>query len=179
MTREELVALLRERDPLSAAAGLAVNDSVSITRIADPDDWLTDEAEERPIDEHRRAHAAGHPSVATVTYGEGIDAHATADRMLALAALAAETGLLRAVCPIPAPGVDTPGSWGVEDLTVVAAARRVFELSVRVRPNWERMGAQTCGVTLAFGADELMVPADERTDVVALATAAGRRVAEG
>lgn len=178
MTRDELVALLRERDALSAAAGLALNDSVSITRIADPDDWLTDDAEELSVDEHRRAHAAGRPSVATVAYGEGIDAHATADRILALASLAAQTGLLRAVCPVPAPGVDTPGSWGVEDVTVVAAARRVFDLSVRVRPSWTRLGAQTCGVTLAFGADELMVPADERTDVVALVTAAGRKVAE-
>ena len=178
MTRDELVALLRERDALSAAAGLAVNDTVSITRIADPDDWLTDGDVELPIDDHRRAHAAGHPSVATVTYGEGIDAHATANRLLALAALAAETGLLRAVCPVPAPGVQTPGSWGVEDLTVVVVARRAFDLSVRVRPSWARLGAQTCGVTLAFGADELIVPADDRTDVLALATAAGRRVSE-
>ena len=177
MTREELVALLRGRDALAAAAGLAVNDAVSITQSADPDDWLTDEAQERPIDEHRRAHAAGRPSVATIAYGEGVDAHATADRMIALAALAAETGLLRAVCPVPAPGVETPGSWGVEDLTVVAAARRVFDLSVRVRPSWARLGAQTCGVALAFGADELVVPAEERTDVSALAIAAGRRVA--
>lgn len=177
MTRDELVALLRERDALSAAAGLTMTDAVRVTRAGDPGDWLTDGDDERLVEEHRRAHREGRPSVATVTYGEGIDAQVTADRMLALAALATETGMLRAVCPVPAPGVRTPGSWGVEDLTVVAAARRVFDPSVRIRPSWERLGAQTCGVTLAFGADELMVPADERSDVAALAASVGRAVA--
>ncbi len=178
MTRDALVALLRGRDALAAASGLTLADAVDVARTGDPDAWLVDGASERPVDEHRLAHAAGRPSVATVLYGEDVDAEATADRMLALAALTGETGLLRAVCPVPAPGVRTPGSWGVEDLTVVAAARGLFDLSVRIRPSWERLGAQTCGVTLAFGADELMVPADDRTDVAALATAVGRQVVQ-
>jgi 2-iminoacetate synthase ThiH len=178
MTRDALVELLRDRDALAAATGVTLADMVTISRTGDPETWLIDTGDEGSVDAHRAAHAQGRPSIATIRYGEGVNADVTADRMLALAALAAETGLLRAVCPVPAVGVTTPGSWGVEDLTVVAAARRVFDLSVRVRPSWERLGAQTCGVTLAFGADELVVPADERTDVVALATAVGRKVVE-
>lgn len=178
MTRDALVALLRGRDALAAAIGLTLADAVGVARTGDPADWLVDGAVEGPLDAHRRAHADGRPIVATILYGEGVDAIATADRMLALAALAGETGMLRAVCPVPAPGVRTPGSWGVEDLTVIAAARGVFDVSVRVRPSWERLGAQTCGVTLAFGADELVVPADDRTDVAALATAVGRQVVQ-
>ncbi len=178
MTRDALVSLLRARDALSAAVGLTLADGVDVSRGGDPDDWLVDGQLEGSLDAHRQAHAQGRPSVATILYGEDIDAEATADRMLALAALAGETRLLRAVCPVPAPGVRTPGSWGVEDLTVVAAARGVFDLAVRVRPSWERLGAQTCGVTLAFGADELVVPADDRTDVAALATAVGRQVVQ-
>lgn len=178
MTRDALVTLLRGRDALAAAAGLTLADAVDVARTGDPDAWLVDGDAERPVDEHRRAHAEGRPSVATVRYGEDVDAESTADRMLALAGLARETGLLRAVCPVPAPGVRTPGSWGVEDLTVVAAARGVFDLSVRVRPSWRHLGAQTCGVTLAFGADELVVPGDDRTDVAALATAVGRQVVQ-
>ncbi len=176
MTRDTLVAALRARDPLSVAAAPAP--AVAVLRTAAHPDWLIDDEVELPVQQHRDAHAQGRPSVATVVYGEGIDAETVADRMLALAALAAETGLLRAVCPVPAAGVRTPGSWGVEDLTVIAAARRLFDPTVRVRPSWERLGAQTCGVALAFGADELVVPPDERTDVAALAAAVGRRVAE-
>ena len=178
MTRHALVALLRERDALSAAAGLTLADVIRVTRSGDPEDWLVDGALEGPLPAHVQAHAIGHASVATILYGEDIDATTTADRMLALVALANETGLLRAVCPVPAPGVRTPGSWGVEDLTVVAAARRVFDPSVSVRPSWERLGPQTCGIALAFGADELVVPADDRTDVAALASAVGRQVVE-
>lgn len=178
MTRDALVELLQGRDALTAASGLPMAETVAISRTTDPADWLVDGADEGPIDAHRDAHAQGRPSVATVRYGEDVDATATADRLLALAALAAETGLLRAVAPVPAVGVVTPGSWGVEDLTIVAAARRVLDLGVRVRPSWERLGAQTCGVTLAFGADELVVPSDERTDVVALVTAVGRQAVE-
>lgn len=177
MTRDELVALLRGRDALTAAAGASVGGAVAVARTPDPGDWLVDGEDEGTTDEHRQAHAAGRPSVATIAYGEGVSAEATADRMVTLAALAADTRLLRAVTLVPAQGLRTPGSWGVEDLTVVAAARRVFDASVRIRPSWARLGAQTCGVTLAFGADELLVPADDRTDVEALAVAVGRRIA--
>ena len=57
-------------------------------------------------------------------------------RLAALAELAAQTGLLRAVRPVPADGTaDRPGSWGVEDLTVIAACRAgACPTAVAVRP---------------------------------------------
>lgn len=178
MTREVVVALLRERDALAAAGGAALREPVTVVRSGDPETWLVDDHIEGTIDAHRQAHLAGRPSVATIRYGEGVSAEATADRILALAALARETGLLRAVCPVPADGVRTPGSWGVEDLTVVAVARRTLDPSVHVRPSWDRLGPQTCGVTLAFGADELLVPTDAPVDPAHLAAAVGREVVE-
>jgi aminodeoxyfutalosine synthase len=177
MTRDELVELLRGRDALSAATGLAPTATVAVSRTGDPANWLVDGDDEGPLDLHRAAHAEGRPTVATVRYGEDVSAEATADRLLALASLSLETGLLRAVSPVPVPGVRTPGSWGVEDLTVVAAARTVLDPSVRVRPCWARLGAQTCGVTLAFCADELVVPAEDAVDIAALAGAVGRQIA--
>jgi 2-iminoacetate synthase ThiH len=176
MTRDALVALLRGRDPLAAAAALTRDGDVTFARAGAPGaDLLVDGDRELPIADHRSAHAEGRPSDAAVRYGEGVDVEHVAERLMSLAELARETGLLRAVCPIPAEGVRTPGSWGVEDLTVVAAARGVLDPSVRVRPSWTRLGAATCGVTLAFGADDLVVPEGDDTDVVALAAAAGRR----
>ena len=41
--------------------------------------------QERPLDQHRAAHAAGRPSDAAVAYGAGVASEATADRLLALA----------------------------------------------------------------------------------------------
>ena len=178
MTRAELVDLLARRDALAAAAALPPPREVTYTRGEAPGDLLVDGDTERPVGEHRAAHLAGRPSEAIVVYGEGVDVEHVADRLIALAGLAEETGLLSAVCPVPAPGVRTPGSWGVEDLTIITVARRALGPSVRVRPDWARLGPQTCGVTLAFGADDLVVPPDDPTDVAALAAAAGRRAVE-
>lgn len=178
MNRDELIGLIRHRDAISVAAGLPTDRDVTFTRGPAPAEVLTDGDTERPVDEHRRAHLAGRPSEATVIYGEGVDAEHVADRLLGLARLAGETGMLQTVCPVPAAGVLTPGSWGVEDLTIVAAARRVLGPSVRVRPSWTRLGAQTCGVTLAFGADDLALPEGDPTDVALLAEAVGRRAVE-
>jgi len=176
MNRDALVAMLRGRDPLAAASELAPDVDVTFARgAASADGRLVDGDRERPIGEHRAAHAEGRPSEAVVRYGEGVDVEHVADRLLELAALARETGLLRAVCPVPADGVRTPGSWGVEDLTVVVAARGVLDPSVRVRPSWARLGAQTCCVAIAFGADDLLVPDDDPVDVPALVATVGRR----
>jgi hypothetical protein len=178
MTREELQAMLRGRDAVAIAAGLTSVREVTYTRSGPPDAWLIDGDAEQPITAHRKAHTEGRPSEAAVLYGEDVPPEHTADRLLELATLARETGLLRAVCPIPAAGVRTPGSWGVEDLTVIAAARRTLDPSVRVRPSWTRLGAQTCAVALAFGADDLAVPVDDPTDVDLLARSAGRVAVE-
>lgn len=178
MTREEMQDMLRERDAIAIASGLVAPEEITYTRSEPPADWLIDGDAEQPVAAHRAAHAEGRPSEAAVLYGEGVPPEHTAERLLALAALARETGLLRAVCPVPAAGVRTPGSWGVEDLTVIAAARRALDPSVRVRPSWTRLGAQTCAVALAFGADDLVVPAGDSTDVVMLAQSAGRTAVE-
>ena len=177
MSRDELIALIRRCDPIAAAAALPPAGEVTVARGGPPAEFLVDGDVERPIDEHRQAHRAGRPSEATVIYGEGVDPERIADRLIGLARLADETGLLRAVCPVPATGTLTPGSWGVEDLTIIAAARRVLGPSVRVR-RAGAVGPQTCGVTLAFGADDLAVPKGDFTDVGLLAEAVGRQAVE-
>lgn len=178
MNRDELIALIRGCDPIAAAATLPAPGDVTVTRGDAPAELLVDGDTERPIDDHRQAHRSGRPSEATVIYGEGVAPERIAERLIGLAELADETGLLRAVCPVPAVGSLTPGSWGVEDLTIIAAARRVLGPSVRVRPSWSRLGPQTCGVTLAFGADDLALPEGDLTDVASLAEAVGRQAVE-
>ncbi len=177
VTRERLVELLRARDPLEAvaAAGVAPDAPVTFTRAPAPEHWLVDGDQELPVDEHRAAHAADRPSEAAVAYGAGVPAEDTADRLLALAELARDTGLLRAVCPVPAEGSpERPGSWGVEDLTVVAAARLALPDAVRVRPHWRRLGPAACQVATAFGATDWSIPADDPSDPGHLAAAVGR-----
>lgn len=177
MNRDELLDLIRGRDALAAAVHSATGE-VTFTRAPASPELFADVDAEGDVADHRAAHDAGRPSDAIVLYGEGVSPEHVADRLLALAVLAEDTGLLRAVCPVPVPGVTTPGSWGVEDLTVIAAARRALSPSVRVRPSWDRLGPQTCGVTLAFGADDLAVPADDPTDISLLAAAVGRTAVE-
>jgi 2-iminoacetate synthase ThiH len=148
---------------------------VTFSRTPAPEGWLVDGDAEGPLAEHRAAHAAGRPSEAAVAYGAGVPPEATADRLLALAELARDTGLLRAVCPVPAEGSpERPGSWGVEDLTVVAAARLALPEAVRVRPHWRRLGPAACQVATAFGATDWVIPADDDTDAAHLAAAVGR-----
>lgn len=180
MTRVALLALLRDSDPLAAARLLPpAPDVVTYTREPVPDGWLVDGDDERPVEEHRAAHREGRPSEATVAYGAGVSPEAVADRLLALGALARETALLRAVCPVPAEGgAERPGSWGVEDLTVIAAARLACPDIAWVRPDWRRLGAGACQVATAFGANDWRVPDGERADVEGLAAAAGRTAVE-
>ena len=179
MTRGELIALLRARDALAVGlvAGVEPGGEVGYRRAPAPDGWLVDGDEERPVEEHRAAHRDGRHSEAAVAYGAGVPVEHTADRLLELAALARQTGLLRAVQPVPAdsPGSDRPGSWGVEDLTVIACARLVLPPDVRVRPHWRRLGPAACQVAVAFGADEWALPEDDRADLDVLAAAVGRR----
>ena len=178
MNRETLVTWLRECDALAIAAGLEADRDVTWSRDGAPDAWFVEDVIEESVEAHRAAHADGRPSEAIVTYGEGVAPETVAQRLLDLAHLAAETGLLRTVCPVPVDGVDTPGSWGVEDLTIIAASRRVLDPAVRIRPSWQRLGAQTCAVALAFGADDLAVPEGDRTDPEVLVASVGRRAVE-
>ena len=174
---ERLAALLRAADPLAAAraAGVAPAGEIAWTRGPDPAGWLVDGDAERPVAEHRAAHAAGRPSVAALAYGRGAEPDRVAARLHALALLAAETGLLRAVCPVPGEGTaGRPGSWGVEDLTVVAVCRLALPDGVRVRPHWRLLGAGACQVAAAFGADDWVLPEVSGDDPVHLAEAVGR-----
>lgn len=171
--------LLRAGDPLAAAraAGVSPGAPVTVARGADREDRLRDGEAERPVAEHRDAHAAGRPSEAAVAYGAGHDPADVAARIDALAALARETGLLRAVCPVPAEGsAERPGSWGVEDLTVVAVCRMAMPEGVEVRPSWERLGPAACQIAVAFGATEWRVPDGDEADVARLAAGVGARV---
>lgn len=181
MTRDGLAALIRRADPIAAAraAQPAARGPVTWTRAPAPADWLVDGDEEGGLDAHRKAHAEGRPSEAAVRYGHGADPEAVAERLLALAALQRETGLVRAVCPVPGEGgPDRPGSWGVEDLTVIAAARLALPDVAWVRPHWRRLGAPTCQLALSFGANDWVLPPDERADPALLAGAVGREALE-
>jgi hypothetical protein len=171
----ELAVLIRECDPIAVAALLpAAAPTVTFTRSPAPEDWLVDGASERPVAEHRDAHQAGRPSEAAVAYGAGHEPDAVAERIAALARLAAQTGLLRAVCPVPGDGTDhRPGSWGVEDLTVVAVCRLALPEGVAVRPHWRRLGPAACQVAVAFGATGWRIPEDDRADTAHLAAAVG------
>jgi hypothetical protein len=173
---DQLAALLRARDPLAAAraAGSRAGGTVTVERAPAPEGWLVDGDRERPVDEHAAAHAEGRPSEAAVAYGAGHDPRRVAERIDALARLARGTGLLRAVCPVPAEGTaERPGSWGVEDLTVVAACRLAMPDGVAVRPHWRRLGPAACQIAVAFGATGWRIPPDDRADASHLAAAVG------
>lgn len=173
---DELAALIAARDPLAAAraAGAGPGGEVIVERGPAPAGWLVDGDDEGPVGEHAAAHAAGRPSEAAVVYGAGHEPRAVAERIDALARLARETGLLRAVCPVPGDGTEErPGSWGVEDLTVIAACRAALPEGVAVRPHWRRLGPAACQVAVAFGATGWRIPADDRADPAHLAAAVG------
>ena len=173
---ETLAALLAARDPLAAAraAGAGPGGAVVVERGPAPGDRLVDGDAERPVADHAAAHAEGRPSEAAVAYGAGRDPALVAERIDALARLARGTGLLRAVCPVPGEGTeDRPGSWGVEDLTVIAACRLALPAEVLVRPHWRRLGPAACQIAVAFGATGWRIPADDRADPAHLAAAVG------
>lgn len=148
MSREELIALLRAADPLAAAELVAL-----------------------PAEPVVRWARGDRDDAAPVPYGTLTPAAETADRLLALAGLPAGA----AVMPVPDEGDATrPGSWGVQDLTAIAATRLALP-HARVRPCWPRLGAAVCQAAVRFGADDWLVPAWERADPEALAAAAGAR----
>lgn len=178
MTRDELVALLVTPDPLRAAqlAGAVPGGTITYSRMPAPADWLVEVDAEQPIEVHRDAHAAGIPSEAVVRYGAGVDPVHTLERLIGLGALADETGLLRAVCPIPGESnTSRPGSWGVEDLVVIGVARYLLPDTVAVRPDWVHLGAATAQIAVAFGADDWQIPEGDATDAAWLAGAIGRQ----
>lgn len=178
MTRDDLIDLLRRRDPLAAArlGDRPPPTEVTWTRAPAPAGWLVDDGAEGDVAAHRAAHAAGRQSEAVVIYGAGVPEEHVADRLLALAALQDETGLLRGVTLVPAEGsASRPGSWGVEDLVVVAAARAVLPTVPWIRPSWALLGPGAAQVAVAFGATDWMIPPGDDTDPAHLAGAIGCR----
>lgn len=176
VSRERIEALLRAGDPLTAARAAALDPGRRVAVVHDhgAEDRLIDGDVEGSIASHRAAHAAGRSSEAAIAYGDGTTPEAVAARIDALAALARETGLLRAVCPVPAEGGATrPGSWGVEDLTVIAVSRLALPDAVGVRPHWRRLGQAMCQVSVAFGASEWLIPDDDPADAAHLAEGVG------
>ena len=81
---------------------------------------------------------------------------------------------------MPAEGTaERPGSWGVEDLTIVAVCRLAFPAAVEVRPHWRRLGAAACQIAVAFGATEWVIPDDDTSDPGHLAAGVGAAVRAG
>jgi hypothetical protein len=180
-TAPDLLALLRDTDPMRAAqaAGAGPGAVVTWTRAPAPADWLVDEESEGAVDAHRDAHRDGRRSEAVVRYGAGVAHEDVAARLEALGALSAETGLLMAVRPVPAEGdARRPGSWGYEDLLVIAAARLAAPDVPWIRPDWRRLGPAACQLAVAFGATDWRIPEGDRTDPEWLASAVGAEARE-
>jgi hypothetical protein len=181
-SRADMVAILSGHDPIAAgrrAAALTTERIVTYTRDGPPPGWLVDEDREGALEEHAAAHEAGIASEAVVAYGAEHEPEQVADRLLGLAELAAASDLLVAACPVPDEGDERrPGSWGVEDLSVIAAARLCLPQVRWIRPSWRLLGPPACQVALAFGANDWTLPADDPTDVEHLANAVGARAVE-
>ncbi len=176
----ELAALIAGRGVLRAAGDLEARpEAVTFAHAPRDEGRLIDGDTEGDIEAHRAAHAAGRPSEATLLYGSGVEPALAAARLAELADLAGETGMLRAVCPTPGEGSSgRPGSWGVEDLGVIVAARVVLPRDVDVRPDWRRLGPAACQIAIAFGATDWLIPAEDATDPHHLAAAVGARAVE-
>ena len=165
------------RSPPPAPPGVRAGARVDLGRDAGRAGWLVDGDEEGPLADHRAAHAAGPPERGR----GGLRRRRTTrprwpTRIDALAALAARDRAAARGVPRCRPRAEPsrPGSWGVEDLTVIAVCRLALPDGVAVRPHWRRLGPAACQVAVAFGASEWLIPDDDRTDPAALAAAVGR-----
>ncbi|MDH3226082.1 MAG: hypothetical protein OEM67_03225 [Thermoleophilia bacterium] len=181
-TRAELIEVLSGRDPLGAgkrASGIVEERIVTYTRDHPPSDWLVDDEREGSLDDHAAAHQAGTRTEAMIAYGADHSPEQVAERLLGLAGLAARSGLLVAACPVPDEGDQRrPGSWGVEDLSVIAATRLCLPHVRWIRPSWRLLGAPACQIAVAFGANDWRLPVDDQTDVESLAAAVGAKAVE-
>jgi 2-iminoacetate synthase ThiH len=181
-SRDELIEVLTGHDPVAAgkrASTVSGQRIVTYTRADPPADWLLDGEEEGSLTDHAAAHDSGTTSEAVVAYGAEHTPEQVAERLLGLAELAARSDLLVAVCPIPDDGDHRrPGSWGVEDLSVIAATRLCLPSVRWIRPSWRLLGAPACQVAVAFGANDWRVPADDQTDLEHLASAVGAQAVE-
>ena len=181
-TRAELIEMLSGHDPVAAGkrASSSSNERiVTYTREDPPPEWLVDGEREGSLADHAAAHQAGTTTEAVIAYGARHSPEQVAERLLGLAELAARFGLLAAACPVPDEGDRLrPGSWGVEDLSVIAATRVCLPQVNWIRPSWLLLGPQACQVAVAFGATDWRLPADDQTDVPSLAAAVGARAVQ-
>jgi 2-iminoacetate synthase ThiH len=181
-TRAELIEMLSGHDPVAAgkrASGSSDERIVTYTREDPPPDWLVDGEQEGSLADHVNAHRAGTTTEAVIAYGAEHSPEQVAERLLGLAELAARYEQLAAACPVPDEGDHRrPGSWGVEDLSVIAATRLCLPQVRWIRPSWRLLGAPACQIAVAFGANDWRLAADDQTDVESLATAVGARAVE-
>ncbi len=149
MTRDEIITLLDGRDPLAAARNTPRPTEVGWLRgPGDPD------------------------GVVIVRYGAGVTSEEVADRLLDIAR---SPSPVRTVHLVPSDDSPTrPGSWGTEDLLVVAVARRVLP-DAAIRPDWDALGGPACQVAVAFGANEWLIPEGDPADPEHMARAVGAR----
>lgn len=180
--REQVLRVLSGHDPVAAgrqARATLATVKVTYSRTSAPADWLVDGETEQPLEAHAEAHRAGIRSEAALRYGAGRTPDEVADRLLGLAELADASDLLMAVCPVPGEGDSRrPGSWGVEDLSVVAAARICLPTVSWIRPSWRLLGPAACQVAVAFGANDWHIPPDDQSDPAHLAAAVGVEAVE-
>lgn len=178
MDRDAVARAISGGRPLALAPAERVV-AITWSRASAPGEWHVDEEDETSLDAHRAAHEQGRMSEAVVRYGAGTDPRAVADRLLGLASLSAATGRLQAVCPVPGEGDATrPGSWGVEDLALIAVSRSLLPEVPWIRPSWRLLGAAACQVAVGFGANDWQIPADDPADPGHLAAAIGCRAVE-
>lgn len=110
--------------------------------------------------EDLEAVAAAGLHVQLVTLGVPEDGDDLVERLEALRAWQAATGVVRACAPLP---VETPPdhpTTGYDDMRHVAVARLVLDNVAHVSAHWTRMGAKLSQACLLFGADDIdAVPA--------------------
>ena len=165
-SRDEIEALLRAGDPLAAAraAGVTPGAGVAVTSEGEAGDRLADgDARGRARGPPRRARGG-----AAQRGRRRLRRRARPGRRWPSGSPAWPRSPGRpdccapsARCP-PRAAPERPGSWGVEDLTVIAVCRLALPAGVEVRPHWVRLGAAACQIAVAFGATEWRDPCRRR-----------------
>ncbi len=137
---------------------------------------------ERWLEVHKTAHRAGLPTNATMLYGHVESLEERVDHLLALREAQDETGGFLAFIPLAFHPQNTelshlPGSTGVEDLKVLAAARLLLDNFPHIKAYWVMIGLKLAQVSLFFGVDDVDGTIVEETITRAAGSQAGQAVA--
>lgn len=111
---------------------------------------------------HRLAHAAGLPTMATLTFGQGETHDQRATHLELLGNLQSDTGGFRAFTPATfqhAAAVDDATS--VEYLRVLATSRLALSTIPHLGAHWPSQGVKVLQLGLRFGADDAGAAGDE------------------